>query len=140
MEVAAMITTITPVISMHDKVGQKQYLYVFTLPTVPISSTSEELKLDQLPKHGRIDQLNISCASTDFDLSVRDKASATEDTVNEIIDYDTTNKSYEKTDVKLEYDNADSPTVNALYCKIKNDDAGNATGEITLKLHVTDLR
>lgn len=134
------MTTITPTISMHDKHGQRQYIYEYALPSVPVSTTSGKLKLDQLPKHGRIDQINISCESTDFDISIRDKAAATEDTVNEILDYDTINKSYEKTGIDLEYDNADSPTVNALYCVIKNDDGGDATGAITLKLHVTDRR
>jgi len=134
------MTTITPTISMHDKSGQRQYLYSYALPSTPASTTSAKLKLDQLPKHGKIDQINISGSSDDFDLSLFDKSTCAYQSINEILAYEEMDNNYERIDVNLQYDNADSPSVNALYAKIKNDDAVNATGVMSLKLHVTDLR
>jgi len=134
------MTTITPTISMHDKHGQRQYIYEYALPSVPVSTTSGKLKLDQMPKHGKIDQINISSLSDDFDLSLFDKPTCIYHSINEILAYEEMDNNYERVDVNLQYDNAESPRVDALYARIKNDDAVNATGTVSLKIHVTDLR
>jgi hypothetical protein len=132
--------TITPTVQMHDQAKQKQYLYTYTLPTVLASTTSDILKLNLIPHHGIINQLNVNCSSDDYDLSLFDDKDAVYNSVHEILAYERIDNNYERVKVALDYDNADTIKTDALYAKIKNDDPSNATGTITLKLYITDLR
>ncbi len=58
--------------------------YQFTLPTVGASSTGDEQTLNNIAGRGRIKQVSVACDSDDFDISIRDKASAAAGSINEI--------------------------------------------------------
>ncbi len=121
----------------HNRMVQ----YLFTLTSVDASDTGLEEELAGLPKQGMIKGINCSCASTDFDLSIRNKTGVSADTNNEIFQTEGENLHYNETEATLvvPYVNRDTTQKGSLYAIVKNDDAVNATGDITLELTVEIL-
>lgn len=114
-------------------------LYQYTMTSVALSSTGSEETLANLPSVGIIKQIKASCASTDFDLSIKNKSGGSADTVNEIFRCETNNKHYDESDLNINYKNADTTLTTSLYAKVKNDDGSNATGSISLEIFVEVL-
>lgn len=119
----------------HTKIVQ----YKYTLSNVGISDTGSEEILSRIEGKGRIIQVKTTGASTDFDLSIRNKTGASAGSNNEIFQVTGINLHYDESGMDVHYANADTTYVNKLYTVVKNDDGGNATGPIALELFVEVL-
>ncbi len=115
-------------------------LHQFTLTSVPLSQTGSEEEITGLPKVGTIKQVKItSPLSTDFDVTIFNKTGASANTNNVVLKIEGINLHYDETDLDISFRNADTTVKGSLYCIVKNDDGGNATGAITVELFVDVL-
>ena len=115
-------------------------LYQFTLASVPLSQTGSEEEITAIPMMGTIKQVKIaSPTSTDFDVTIFNKTGASANTNNVVLKIEGINLHYDEAELDITYRNADTTIESSLYCIVKNDDGGNATGAITVELFIDIL-
>jgi len=78
--------------------------------------------------------VSVACGSTDFDISIRTKSNAAEDTVDEIYRVTGIDKYRSDDNLYQGWVNGDSPLKSKLYVTLINADSVNATGDITVKI------
>lgn len=108
----------------------------FTLNNVAISSTGAEELINIGCWQGAIQGIIVACASTDFDISIRNKVGQAASSIYEILSYAGSNLRLENSNIRRDFQNRDDPQEQRLYVVIKNDDATNATGSIELELAI----
>jgi hypothetical protein len=130
--------SLTPTVNPLGRNGHNTRLiqYKYTIPTVGTSATGDEQTLANFPAKGIIKQVKVTSASTDFDLSLKDKAAGVAGSNNEIFQVTGINLHYDESGLEVNFRNADTALTRAIYAKIKNDDGGNATGSTLLELFV----
>ncbi len=119
-----------------------------TAANVAVSSTSDEIKIalvvtdeDSVTQRDEsviIKAVSISCSSTDFDTSLRTKGGAAVNTVDEVYQRTASNLDFSDTGLWIPFGNQDGAAhkIPYIYLVITNDDAGNATGTITIEITV----
>ena len=108
----------------------------FTLGSVAVSSTGAESLINIGCWQGAIQGVIAVCASTDFDISIRNKAGQAANSIYEILSYVASNLRLENSNMRRDFENRDNPQEQRLYVIIKNDDASNATGNVELELAI----
>jgi hypothetical protein len=88
--------------------------------------------------NGILRGVSVACSSVDFDISIRTKADASADTVDEIYKAVDINKYRSDDNLYQGWTNGDTPMASKLYAFITNTDGVNATGTITIKI-VTEI-
>lgn len=128
---------------MTIRIFERTAIQEFSFSSVASDSTGGgELDLssgsNQAIHTGILRGVSVSCDSTDFDISIRTKSNAQENTIDEI--YSVTNIDTYRSDDDLYqgWVNNDSPISSKLYAVIVNNDLANPTGIIRVRI-VTDI-
>ena len=109
----------------------------FLIPSIGPGSTSDEIRLP-LKKEGDIICVRTACSSTDYDISLKTKASDPSPTVNEILRVIEIDQSYNETELEIYYSNSDDPETINLYLTITNNDA-IATGDFVFEIIISQM-
>jgi len=118
------------------------YRQTETLASVAAGATGETETIMNGFGHVRLLQVEVACASTDFDLTVFDKQGAAQNSLNEVYRAENVNKNLVDDKFyaggRLVF-NSDAAQKDKLYTKIKNNDQSNATGAISLRFYFTTV-
>ena len=101
-----------------------------TTGSVAASSTSDEIRITAF-ENAVLKELDVSCSSTDFDISLRTSAGASANSSDEKLKVTSENLHYYETDLNITLVTRGTPYI---YLVITNNDAVNATGTITIDL------
>lgn len=129
-----MSVTITKVARLAS--AQKRVLIEATLSEVLAGNTSEET-IDVGTIRGKVKDFHIVCDSDDYNISIRQKASVTPPSTDEIYDYDNIDLEYSFSDLSLTFFNMDTVQTENLYIAIDNT-IGEDTGTISIKLVIEE--
>ena len=118
------------------------YRQIETLASVGAGAIGEIEAIMDCYGHVRLLQIEVACASTDFDLMIFDKQGAAESSINEVYRVENVNKNMVDDEFyaggRLVF-NSDTTRTEGLYAKVKNDDQENPTGPISLRLYFTTV-
>lgn len=128
---------------MTTRIYERTVIQNFTLGSVAADSTGGgpldfETVANQKVFNGILRNVAVACDSTDFDVSLRSKSNGQEDSVDEIYRATGINKYRSDDDLYQGWVNGDSPIASNLYLVLTNNDLGNSTGEVIIKI-VSDI-
>lgn len=129
-----MTTTITKIARLAS--AQKRVLFEATLSEVLAGNTAIET-IDVGTIKGKIKDFHIVCDSDDFNISIRQKASITPPSTDEIFNYSNADLEYSFSDLSLTFFNMDTVQTENLYIEIDNT-IGSDTGTISIKLVIEE--
>ena len=120
-----------------DKLYEMKHLHIhkYTIPTIAADTLSDQIRLIA-PEGGKLVDLAVTCASTNYNISLRSKKDVTPPTIKELFVETGINKRYVATEINKHYANADTERGDHLYLYINNIDTSNATGTVKLELTV----
>ena len=116
--------------------------YRYSIPTIPVSSISDEYSLDEIPSKGLLNCFRIVNNSRNYDIFLRQQGNLVIppdyhiDEILRVVDID---RVYGDSNLGIYYTNRDSIETDTLYLTILNNDPDNATGVVTLELYVEAL-
>jgi len=125
------------------RIFERTVIQEFTLNSIAASSTGGG-PLDFLVNTGQnifngiLRGVSVACGSTNFDISLRTNSAALANTVDEIYRVTGINKFRSDDNLYQGWINNDVPVSSNIYTIITNNDAGNATGPIVIKI-VSDI-
>ena len=121
----------------EDKLYEMKHLHIYKyiIPTIAADTLSDQIRLIA-PEGGKLVDLAITCASTNFDISLRSKKDVTPPTIKELFVETGINQRYVATEIHKHYANADTVRGDNLYLYVNNADLSNATGTIELELTI----
>jgi hypothetical protein len=119
--------------------GGRVKQYRFSYATVLAGQTSAEIKLNLDVKYGSMVGIGVVCpTSVDFDFSLRQKTGVTPPDNDEIIKVENITPGSYKEFFSIPFKNMDAAVIDALYLKVTNTDAVNATGVIAIELLIEE--
>lgn len=102
-------------------------------PLTVITGSAEEIAV-QKAHAGILRNVDISCDSTDFNLTLRNKRDSTANSIDEIYKYTGGNLRVVVDDLYKAWVNNDNPKTGTLYATVVNKDLQNPTGVIRIRL------
>lgn len=108
---------------------------IYQISSVSTVTTSDEVRIPTSRASGTVFGLQVvTLASTDFDVSLREKSGVTPPTVYEILKREDNNLNWGESGIAIPFTNADNEDY--LYFKLTNNDTSNVSGTVTLSLFI----
>lgn len=114
---------------------QNTCLFRYTFPSVAATTTSDEIEFE-FDNQAKIENIRISCDSTNYNFSLRLESGVTPPSIEEIYDVINANDTYLDNRVNVYWGKQTGATEDCLYGVIKNLDS-SATGLITFEFVMT---
>ena len=128
---------------MTIRIYERSCIQEFTFSNIAADSTGGgpldfESATGQNIFNGILRGVSVACDSTDFDVSIRTKSNAQENTVDEIYRVTTIDRYRSDDNLFQGWVNNDPTNTSKLYLTLTNADPAKATGVVTVKV-VTDI-
>lgn len=109
----------------------------YSIPAVAQGNNSGMVGVTIPSKSGKLIGIRISCLSTNFDISLFDKADGVTGTLNEFLLVTANNLRYDDQSIISYFANRDNPSVSKIYLLLTN--PGIDTGLVTFELIIQNL-
>lgn len=137
-----MATTIATVETVpflsSDNLIKFSYLITVDAGQISVGNDTGELIMESVFK-GRLMGVVVSCASEDYDFSLRTQAGVTAPSIHEIYQVSSANQTFADFSVGALFTNTDTTKVKNLYFILVNNDASNPTGDIDVQLYISKM-